>query len=149
MTAFSEDIQRAFYVTALFVLGIMTGVFLYLNISGQTLNQLIPMCIFYRLTGYYCPACGGTRAFYHLTQGHLLKSFVYHPLVPYGALIAILFITTRTIHYLSGERFPAFRLRAVYFYLSVAIIFVNWLVKNWLIFSGLWPCGGASPAGHM
>lgn len=44
-------------------------------------------CLFHELTGFYCPGCGGTRAVLALLAGHPVLSFLYHPLVPYCALV--------------------------------------------------------------
>ena len=41
-------------------------------------------CGFQRVTGFPCPGCGGTRAFYYLFRGEFFKSFLYHPAVLYG-----------------------------------------------------------------
>lgn len=37
-----------------------------------TANHFYPGCALYRFTGFYCPACGGQRAFSELLHGHLL-----------------------------------------------------------------------------
>ena len=41
-------------------------------------------CLFYRVTGLYCPGCGGKRSVYLLFHGPPLLSLWYHPLVLYG-----------------------------------------------------------------
>ncbi len=41
-----------------------------------------PACILLSTTGYYCPACGGTRATYDLLHGDVAGAFARHPLVP-------------------------------------------------------------------
>ena len=41
----------------------------------------IPMCSFYRLTGWYCPGCGGLRATHALLHGRLAQAWSYNPLV--------------------------------------------------------------------
>ena len=46
-------------------------------------------CLFNELTGFYCPGCGGTRAVLALLSGYPVLSFLYHPLVPYCALVAL------------------------------------------------------------
>ncbi len=47
----------------------------------------MPQCIFHRLTGWSCPACGAQRAFHHLLHGHFLGAFRFNPFmilsVPY------------------------------------------------------------------
>ena len=36
-------------------------------------------CPFFRLSGLYCPACGGTRAMAALLSGHILRSLLLNP----------------------------------------------------------------------
>ncbi len=38
-------------------------------------------CMFYFLTGLYCPGCGAGRASYALLHGHILDAFCYNPLM--------------------------------------------------------------------
>ena len=52
-------------------------------------------CLFHLLTGFYCPGCGGTRAIRLLLKGELIKSFCYHPFVPYLALVLLLEAVTQ------------------------------------------------------
>ncbi len=40
-------------------------------------------CIYWKALGFYCPGCGGTRAFYYLVHGNLWRSFLCNPFVPY------------------------------------------------------------------
>lgn len=46
-------------------------------------------CLFHLATGYYCPGCGGTRALAALFHGQFLRSFLYHPVVLYVALLLL------------------------------------------------------------
>lgn len=57
------------------------------------MSHIIPDtgCAFRRITGLYCPGCGGTRSFVYLIHGHIIKSLAYHPFVPYVFTIAIIF----------------------------------------------------------
>ena len=63
-------------------LGILTERFLGISVRFQ-----FPPCLFHLATGYYCPGCGGTRAVSALLHGQLLRSFAFHPVVPYGAAL--------------------------------------------------------------
>lgn len=38
-----------------------------------------PPCVFYRLTGLYCPGCGSTRCLYHLVHFDLLGAWRSNP----------------------------------------------------------------------
>lgn len=55
-------------VLAAAVLG--SGAVLYFFNPGT--HGFYPVCLFHKLTGLYCPGCGGTRAAYQLLHGHLL-----------------------------------------------------------------------------
>ncbi|KWT92861.1 DUF2752 domain-containing protein [Candidatus Magnetominusculus xianensis] len=39
-----------------------------------------PKCLFYRLTGLYCPGCGSTRAVHQLLHGNIAAAFKLNPL---------------------------------------------------------------------
>ena len=97
-------------------------------------------CLFHLLTGFYCPGCGGTRAIRLLLKGELIKSFCYHPFVPYLALVllleAVLFFRAlirkgkRPLAGMEG-RYPR------WVAIGAAIILVNWIVKNVLLVMGM------------
>lgn len=40
-----------------------------------------PFCGLYRLTGLYCPGCGGLRAAHALLHGQLAEAWAYNPLL--------------------------------------------------------------------
>ncbi|MCR5467470.1 MAG: DUF2752 domain-containing protein [Lachnospiraceae bacterium] len=48
--------------------------------------DILPGCLLYRTTGFYCPGCGGSRAVLAFLSGKVLLSFFYHPLVPLTAI---------------------------------------------------------------
>ncbi|HOM17095.1 MAG TPA: DUF2752 domain-containing protein [Thermoguttaceae bacterium] len=41
----------------------------------------VPICSFYRLTGWYCPGCGGLRGAHALLHGRLAEAWGYNPLL--------------------------------------------------------------------
>lgn len=98
-------------------------------------------CLFHLLTGLYCPGCGGTRAVRLLFRGELIRSFLYHPFVPYLALAlgleaffflgAILRKSRHTYLREMERRYPR------WVFVGVAIVVVNWIVKNVLLVMGL------------
>ena len=50
-----------------------------------------PPCVLLTVTGYYCPACGGTRAAYDLMHGRFVESLHENPVVVLGLLAALVF----------------------------------------------------------
>lgn len=72
--------------TILPILGIAYFYGYYNNQSPFTIK-----CMFHTITGLWCPGCGGQRAFYLLTHGHILQSLRYNLLLPFALYICIRF----------------------------------------------------------
>ena len=117
------------------------GLLLFLCVSGYwaacaffpKLSRItvFPPCPFYRLTGYYCPGCGGTRAVRALFRGHLAASFFYHPLVPYAAAVYLYFMGSQSIERLSHKKLPiGMRYRNGYAWAALIILILHFLVRN-------------------
>lgn len=77
--------KRAAVLAAALAAGALLGAFY------AATGQGIP-CVFYALTGLYCPGCGSGRAVMSLLHGHLYAAFRYNAamvlLLPFAALYA-------------------------------------------------------------
>ena len=90
-------------------------------------------CLFQVFTGLYCPGCGGTRAVKALLKGQIWRSFLYHPVVLYAALVGVWLLGAQVLSLLTGnERFRK-RLENRYLYIGFGIIGVNFILKNMLL----------------
>ena len=90
-------------------------------------------CYMYRMTGYYCPGCGGTRACIAFLHGHFLRSLLYHPVVPYTAVVYLIFMISHSIELLSKGNFAiGLRYRDNYIKFAGIIILVQWILRNFL-----------------
>ncbi len=103
-------------------------------LTEQLFEWLLSMpCPFRVITGLYCPGCGGTRAVKLFLQGHWLMSFRFHPLVLYGVLAvgaeALLFLTALV----KGKQKKYSGYGKEMAYGAVAVVAVNFLVKNILL----------------
>ena len=103
--------------------------------------RLMPVCTFYATTGFYCPGCGGTRAVLALFRGEILNSLLYHPVVPYAALVSGYFMVTQTIERLSrGKWKVAMHFRMIYVYILLVLLILQFLWKNgYLLLTGVPP----------
>ena len=69
-----------------------------------------------------------------LLHGHLIRSFVLHPFVPYTAVFGGWFMLSQTLQRISrGRLHIGMHFRSLYMWLALAIIVVNCIVKNMLI----------------
>ena len=78
---------------ALLVLGVTACIVLLLVPPGSPHAKWLPKCMFYHVTGLYCPGCGATRALSAMLHGDL-KSSLHNNLLlfPLLALIAVLIV---------------------------------------------------------
>ena len=84
--------------------------------------------------GYYCPGCGGTRAFENLLYGHIIKSFIYHPFVIYILSLIILSFFSIIIYFITRANILFFELKIKHFVYADFIFIIYWIFKNLLIF---------------
>lgn len=127
----SPEQDKCFYIIGWVCIGIAALVYAAVKLGlFQKLGGL-PPCMLHRLTGYYCPGCGGTRAVKALFQGKILLSIYYHPIVVYTAAVGGWFMVSQTIERLShGKWHIGFHYRDIYLWIALAIVVLNCLVKN-------------------
>lgn len=95
-------------------------------------------CLFHMLTGLYCPGCGGTRALKALLLGRPILSFFYHPLIIYCAAVAVWFLGSYLLYWMTGKKRYRVFLPPKAIYIGIALIAVNFAVKNYfLIWKGI------------
>ena len=66
-----------------------------------------------------------------LAKGDILKSFVYHPFVPYAAVLGGWFMISQTIERISRSKIKiALHFRMIYVWVGLALIALNAIWKN-------------------
>ena len=117
-------------LTSLYMLVALVIVYMrYFHIELYSASE----CYMYRMTGYYCPGCGGTRACIAFLHGHFLRSLLYHPVVPYTAVVYLVFMVSHSIELLSKGNFAiGLRYRDNYIKFAGIIILVQWILRNFL-----------------
>lgn len=98
------------------------------NTAGQ--GQM--PCLFYTATGFYCPGCGGTRAFRALLEGHLVQSFLLHPLVPFLAF-SIPYLLLRYLYFRKNKKTFPRKIWENVLLMGICLLAGNFLLKNALL----------------
>lgn len=129
-------LEEELYLVGLVFLGVAAVAIPVMQLFVFPYMDTLPIgCVLWTFLGIYCPGCGGTRAVRSLLGGHLVKSFLYHPLVPYCAALYAVFMITWTLAklHLFGVK-EGLKFRVGYFYGMLVIIAVNFILKNVLKF---------------
>ena len=92
-------------------------------------------CIVYQTTGLYCPGCGTTRAVVAFWRGNIIKSIYYHPIVLYGTIVYVSFMSSQTFARITKFRYTkGMQFHEVYLYIALIILIISMVVKNILKF---------------
>lgn len=134
-----ETIDKCLYIIGWILLGLIGTAFLLRSMGYLEFLSNLPHCYWHKLTGYYCPGCGGTRALQAFLKGKFLTSLYYHPFEVYTAVVGGWFMLSQTIWRVSGKRIAiGMHYRDIYLWLALALVVFNWLVKNMhILFFGL------------
>jgi len=123
--------SRKCYYACLVILAVLGIAYVVLLMLDIPLTKIYPYpCRLYDLYGLYCPGCGGTRAVVYLLKAQFVKSFIYHPVVPYTALLVSAYVISHTLNIVTKGKVTAMRFREGYFYLMIAIILIQFIIKN-------------------
>lgn len=127
-----KKLEHTLYMTGFSLLGfIMILGFLYAMLPIPVWKLFQTPCMFYAVTGIYCPGCGGTRAVISLLKGQVVRSFFYHPIVIYGAVIYIWFMVSHTIEKISHGKWKiGMHYRDIYLWIALGIVVVNVMIKD-------------------
>ena len=91
-------------------------------------------CIYRTALGIYCAGCGGTRAFYHLVHGHVIKSVLCNPFVIYSVGVYLAFMINTFLYKhtekIGVKKFPILGL----IYSGVGVLIVQCIIRNILYF---------------
>ena len=86
-------------------------------------------CPFDSLLHIPCLGCGATRALRALAGGRLRESFLWHPAVPFFAVLAAAFMISQTAGRVSRGKIRMLTFSDVYVYALLAVILLQWIIK--------------------
>ena len=104
------------------------------------------LCIFYLLTGFYCPGCGAGRACYSLLHLRFVDAFCYNPLMTILLPLIGLYIAVRALDWMvTGGNHVDRKVSVKLLVWILAIVLVYGVLRNIPVFpftllapGGLW-----------
>jgi hypothetical protein len=92
MLFFIKDTVPKDKTTALFIIGVVVGIGIYVFFFNPLDGFFYPPCWFHELTGLYCAGCGITRASHSLLNGEISKAIDYNVLLPLFLMVILFWI---------------------------------------------------------
>ena len=128
--ATAERSRELLIAATIWTAGVTGAVFLFFFNPSSPSNQFFPQCPFRMVTGWQCPGCGSTRAFYQLLHLHPVAAFKFNPLMvltlPF--LIYLFVLYTRSV--VTGAPRPQLRMPNKYLWVWIGLLFVFWVFRN-------------------
>jgi uncharacterized protein DUF2752 len=104
------------------------AIYLYIFEPGK--SGFFPGCPFRALTGFTCPACGGTRGLHCLLHGDVVAAFKFNPLL----ILSLPFLLYALVRYTNaavrGAPLKWNQPNAKYIWVLLAIILSFWVFRN-------------------
>jgi len=113
---------------ALLLLGAAVLLVIALVPPGQ--SKLYPPCIFYALTGLYCPGCGSLRCLHSLLHGDFVQAAAYNLLTLAFLPWLITSAFTHVCHQLTGIRVARHYGSSRAIWAIFSIIMLYWIARN-------------------
>lgn len=118
-----RDVRRWAAPALTATLGLGGLALLHLRTPGA--HSFYPPCPLLRLTGLYCPFCGGLRATADLTHGDVAGAFARNPIVPPLLLVAVVAWGRWAWSRVTGRHWrPALGARTTYWVLGFLVVFM-------------------------
>lgn len=127
----SIKINNTLYKLGIVLILLALLFYILIKINRVNLVNIVIPCLINKVTGYYCPGCGSTRALQSLINGKILQSLRYHPVVFYGIVLFLWYMFTNTIQKISKGRFMiGMNYKDTYIWIGFGIMIINFLFKN-------------------
>jgi len=110
----------------------LIGLVLLIVITGLVLFLIKPECVFKKLLGIRCPACGITRALELAFQGKIIEAFTYNILTPLllitSILVIIMIIIDITKNQNNLEKATNFLIQ--HYWIIIILLIISMLINN-------------------
>jgi len=87
----------------------------------------VQLCLFKRITGFACPTCGLTRGTLSLLHGHIIRAWLYNPLLfsVFGVFSGLTVV--RVIFSLGIKIELTKKDRLFIWIIAIVLFFINWM----------------------
>ena len=106
------------------------SIFLFFFNPASPANQWFPKCPFRLVTGFQCPGCGSTRAFYQLLHLHPVAAFKFNPLIMLTLPFLIYAFLGFTRSAITGKPYRRLFIPPIYLWAWLVLMLFFWIFRN-------------------
>jgi len=106
------------------------SIFLFFFNPSSPANQWFPKCPFRLVTGFQCPGCGATRAFYQLLHLHPVAAFKFNPLIMLTLPFLIYGFLGFTKSAITGKPYRRLFIPPIYLWAWLVLMIFFWIFRN-------------------
>ena len=93
---------------------------------SSRLERPVQLCLIKRLTGYPCPTCGFTRGGLSLLHGHIIRAWLYNPLL-FSVLGLFVALTAVRVFFARGIKVNLTKKERIFIWILIIVLFfANW-----------------------
>ncbi|ADL53557.1 hypothetical protein Clocel_3891 [Clostridium cellulovorans 743B] len=120
-------VQRTITIIVLVI--ICCGAVLLYKFNPSKVN-IFPPCLFKKITGFYCPGCGSTRAIHALLNLNIWQAFRYNMLMVTLLPYMVYEMTAIILKILFNKEIPRIPMNGKVIYALLITIILYWLFRN-------------------
>ena len=117
-----------FWALAILFGALAVGAALYCFAPENT--SWFPVCVFYKLTGLYCPGCGTARSLHHLLHGDLAGACRSNILMVLCLPLVGQLLVSQVVLATSGRTLKPLPMSGRAAWLILAVIMLYWVARN-------------------
>ena len=108
------------------------GVALIYFVFDPATNKYFPSCIFYKLTGLFCPGCGAQRSIHSLLTGNIIAAVHANILLVFCLPFFMVFYAIQTINFFRPRTNIKIGIvnRVWFIYLCALVVVCYWIARN-------------------
>jgi hypothetical protein len=111
-------------------MGLMGVIAVVLYLFPPEASSFYPFCMFHRMTGLNCPACGGLRAMHHALHGRFQEAFSLNPLLLSLAPVFAWIAVVQLVRFVTGREWPNPFKRSAWVWALFLVAMIFGIVRN-------------------
>ena len=120
------------YINVILILLLCLGAAYIYFVFDPTTNKYFPGCIFYKLTGLFCPGCGAQRSIHSLLRGNIIAALHANVLLVFCLPFLMVYYIILTINYLKPKSIIKIGIvnQVWFIYLCALLVVYYWIARN-------------------